>query len=295
MIGFRNVRRLGAAAGLVVLLAGAGCSAPPVQPDLDPADAGPWPAPELEHPETVVLDSGRTHARLERGKDYVIELAEPIRKVGGVVISGGRNVVLEGGHITIPRAPDDASEGDRRGMLIRWQSGTVHIEGLLIDDRGGDLAEGIQINAPNARVQLVNVRIEGLDVRSSRDLEETHPDVVQPWGGVRELRISGLTGTSAYQGIFLKADQDSIGRVTLDRVNLVGLPDARYLLWAEPGVRVEVGEVWVQPAEGRSYWKTVRPEPPDPFWAAVRHGQPPGGDFVPAASVGMSYVPLRGR
>lgn len=265
------------------------CAPPPVESTLAPQEQGPWDPPDLEDPKTVVLDSGTTHARLSRDRDYRVKLAEPISEVGGVIISGGRNVVLIGGYITIPRAPAEAEEVDRRALLIRWQSGTVHIEGLLIDNSGGDLSEGIQINAPKARVQLVNVRVEGLDVRDQQDLEQTHPDVVQPWGGAGELRISGLTGTSGYQGIYLHADHHQIGRVTLDRVNLIGLADSRYLLWAAPGVSVELGEVWVQPAPGRSYRKTLRPEPPDPTWAAVHQGQPPGGDFVPAGAVGLGY------
>jgi hypothetical protein len=153
----------------------------------------------------------------------VIELVEPIEEVGGIVISGGRNVVLIGGHITIPWAGPEASAADRRGLFLRWQTGTVHVEGLLIDNEGGDLSEGIQINAPRARVQLVNLRVEGVHARDPVDFTDNHPDLVQPWGGAGELRIWGFTGSSAYQGIFLKADQNELGRVILDRVNLVGL------------------------------------------------------------------------
>lgn len=290
-------RRLVAVVMVVVL---AGCSPPEdtasdaprrsAAPDnLAPADQGPWDPPALEDPETVTLDSTDTHARLERGKDYVVELAEPISAVGGVIISGGRNVVLVGGHITIPWAGPDASAADRRGLFVRWQSGTVHVEGLLIDNEGGDLSEGIQINAPNARVQLVNIRVDGVHARDPVGFSDNHPDVVQPWGGARELWISGLTGVSGYQGIFLKADQNELGRVVLHRVNLVGDEDSRYLLWATADVEVEMSEVWVRPAPGRRFTITVRPEPPDPTWAPVRQGRPPGGDFVPADAVGHDY------
>ena len=47
---------------------------------------------------------------------------------------------------------------DRWTLYLRDQTGTVHIEGLLI--YGSDLSEGIQINAPQATVQIVNVRVE---------------------------------------------------------------------------------------------------------------------------------------
>jgi hypothetical protein len=256
---------------------------------LAPDAQGPWAPPHLVDPETVEISAEHTHARLERGRDYVVELTEPIEEIGGVIISGGRNVVLVGGHITIPWAGEDASAADRRGLFLRWQTGTVHVEGLLIDNSGGDLSEGIQINAPRARVQLVNVRIDGVHARDPEGFTDNHPDLVQPWGGAGELRIWGFTGASAYQGIFLKADQHELGRVILDRVNLRGLAGARYLLWAAPGVSPEVGDVWVRPAPGRSILRTLRPELPDDTWTRVHQGDPPGGDFVPAEMVGHGY------
>jgi hypothetical protein len=286
-------RLRGPCLGLIaaLLLGAAACSSTqePSTPALAPDAQGPWAPPHLVDPETLLLSSERTHARLERGRDYVIELVEPIEEVGGVVISGGRNVVLIGGHITIPWAGPAASAADRRGLFLRWQTGTVHVEGLLIDNEGGDLSEGIQINAPRARVQLVNVRVDGVHARDPVDFTDNHPDLVQPWGGAGELRIWGFTGSSAYQGIFLKADQNELGRVILDRVNLVGLEGARYLLWAAPGVTPEVGEVWVQPAPGRSILRTLRPELPDETWQAVQQGSPPDGDFVPEGMAGHGY------
>lgn len=277
---------------LMAAVVGAGCSPTgPTTRRLPPESSGPWAPPQLVDPETVEVSSADTHAQLDRGRDYVVELVEPIAEVGGVTISGGRNVVVVGGEITIPWAGARPSPAERRGLYLRWQTGTVHVEGLLIDDRGGDLSEGIQINAPAARVQLVNVRVDGVHARDQVDFTDNHPDLVQPWGGARELRIWGFTGSSAYQGIFLKADEDELGRVILDRVNLVGLPGARYLLWATD-VAPELGDVWVDPAPGRSIRRSLRPELPDATWIGVRQGTPPGGDFVPAGLAGQDYDQL---
>jgi hypothetical protein len=241
-----------------------------------------WSQPALEDPERLVVTSDDAHLRLQDGRDYLIEFGEPVSRIGGVVLDGGRNVVLRDGHITIPPAGPDPSIQDRRGLFIQEQTGTVHVERLVIDNSGGDLSEGIQIAAPDAVVQLIDVRVDGVHARDQVEFTDNHPDVVQPWGGVRELRVERLTGVTAYQGIFLKADRAPIGRVILRDVNLRGVEGARYLLWAAPEVEVEVDNVWIEPAPRRSHRLSVRPEPPDRTWAGVRIGVPPDGDFVPA-------------
>lgn len=283
-------RAVGGLVGLALLLT-TGCGAPDPEEARQPtaSDGLLWAPPELEDPETVTLTSEDAHAELSEGQDYVVELAEPIDSVGGVIITGGRNVVLTGGHITIPWAGEDASPADRRGLKLRWQTGTVHVEGLLIDNSGGDLSEGIQINAPDAVVQLQNIRVEDVHARDPEGFTDNHPDVVQPWGGAEELRIHRLTGSTDYQGIFLKADQNELGPTILRQVNLIGLENSRYLLWATSDVDVDVEDVWVQPAPGREFRLVLKPEPPDRTWMMTNIGEPPGGDFVPADRVGMDY------
>jgi len=156
--------------------------------------------------------------------DYRIHSRELIR--GSVTLQGGRNIVWIGGHIRIDR--DDATNGRiiqaeaRRGLLIDdgrdasvVDSRIVFIEGLRID--GNDLAEGIDIRAPKAEIILQNigidtVRLRGFDDRDStgdyaRNLpKRNHPDLLQPYGGYKALRVDGFSGRTNYQAMFFVAD-----------------------------------------------------------------------------------------
>lgn len=259
-----------------------------------------WPAPRLAEPRVVQVRDGGGTIRLAPHRDYRIVLREPLSDVGGLKIVGGRNVVLIGGHITIPPAGPRATAGDRRGLLIAGQTGTVHIEGLLIDDAGGDLSEGINIAAPRAIVQIQNTRVAGVHARDEKGFTDNHPDVIQTYGGVRELRVNRLTGTTTYQGLFLRGDSDPVGRVELSKVNIVGSPTASYLLWKRcnapypapcegPDFPMGVTDVWVRPAPGRSLRLSLKPEPPGGPWDGVHEGIPPGGDFVTRADLRERY------
>ncbi len=284
---------------VVGLVAGllAGCGQEPVRD----SDWGlRWPAPRLVKPKVIEVGSRGGELRLEAGRDYRVVLREPGRAVGGLSIVGGRNVVLVGGHITIPPAGPRAGVAERRGLLIAGQTGTVHVEGLLIDNRGGDLSEGIHIAAPEAVVQVQNTRVADLHARDEKGFSDNHPDVIQTWGGVRELRVHRFTGTTAYQGLFLRGDRGPVGRVALSKVNVIGFPTARYLLWkrcrdpypalcAGPDFPLQVSDVWVRPAKGRTFRLSLKPEPPDEAWRTVEEGIPPGGDFVTAEDLRRRY------
>src|SRR5690606_19980923 len=74
------------------------------------------------------------------------------------------------------------------------------------------------INAPEAVVQVQNIRVENL----TGSYNSEHADLIQPWGGVRELRVDRLTGSTNYQGFYLVQTQSgSIGTVTIRNVNLI--------------------------------------------------------------------------
>lgn len=286
------------AAGAIVLGAGFGCGG---DPSRDTDFSLRWPEPRLEHPEVIEVGARGGVVRLAPGRDYRVVIRRTVRAVGGLSLVGGRNVVLVGGHVTIPPAGPQATPEDRRGLLIADQTGTVHIEGLLIDNAGGDLSEGINIEAPSAVVQIQNTRVAGIHARDEKGFTDNHPDVIQTYGGVRELRVNRLTGTTTYQGLFLRGDSGPHGPVELSKVNIVGLPTAHYLLWKRcrdpypapcsgPDFPVGVSDVWVRPAEGRSRRLSLKPEPPDDgTWADVNEGIPPGGDFVTEADLRERY------
>jgi hypothetical protein len=276
-----------------------------------PAPAGPltWAPPRLTMPTTIQVGPEGGQFNLESGKDYVVEVGD-VSGIGGVRLIGGRNIVVVGGHITIPWAGDNASIGDRVGLYLKNQTGTVHVEGLLIDNAGGDLSEGIQINAPDAAVQIENCRVEGIHARDETNFTDNHPDLIQPWGGVKALRVDRFSGVTDYQGFFLVGSSGRIGKVDLRNVNISGTDTSRYLFWQEDSVPVDLQNVWMDPARNRSLGGSVWPDknaadprtaivnpdgsvqwqPVTGITGAILAGDPPGGDLVPSSSVGPGYV-----
>jgi len=264
-----------------------------------------WQRPALHRPLTVRVGARGGELWLKPSQDYRVALTAPVRALGGLVIHGGRNIVLVGGRITIPPAGRDPSPQQRRALYLDGQSGVVHLEGLLIDNSGGDLSEGIQIAAPRAVVQIENTRVEGIHARDPVGFSDNHPDLIQPGGGVGTLRVHRFSGTTAGQGLFLRGDRAPIGRVQLSEVNVVGLHGARILLWKRctkpypapctgPDFPLELNDVWASPAPGRRFERSLKPERPDRTWSEVREGVPPGGDFVTKAELRRRY-PLDGR
>lgn len=251
--------------------------------DIDPRQLS-WAPPELTDPITVVVEG--EVVSLEDDQDYRVVFPDtPVRH--GVVLSGGRNVVIIGGEINIPDQGVDPGIYQRRALHIRGQTGVVHIEGLLMT--GEDLSEGINIDAPEAIVQLQNIRIEHLHARDQVDFTDNHPDVIQPWGGVAELRVDRLTAQTDYQGIFLKEDFDPIGPVTLRRVHIEGDPTARYLYWKQAEFDLTIDRSYVSPAPGRSLELTLWPDVET--WSDLTVGAPPTGEFVPSGLAGIGYLP----
>jgi hypothetical protein len=287
--------------------------------------------PPLHSPIRIRLSVGADHLRLNDGRDYILIM--PARKKTGVLeIRGGRNIRVVGGYISVSRGDANIIIADgsnaRRGRI-------VHLEGLLIDSSGGASADGVRINAPRAIVQIVLCRIVGL--KGSR--AGVHADVVQPFGGVRALRIDGLTASSHYNGLYLRREnyplRAPIRRVRIRHTNIIGLwngsgREPEQMLRGisigtqprDPGNddspvncqmsgRVILRGLFVKPARKRPgqfvyphdsmqragcaakrskdgtrlRWPALR----DHVDGAVRIGAPPGGDFVPAARVGLNY------
>jgi hypothetical protein len=270
-----------------------------------------WAPPTLVEPKIIALGAGYTHTVLSTSRDYILRLP-PTKKVGGTWIDGGRNVVVIGGHVTIPKSTGGKGS-ERTAISIKGSTGTVHIEGVQIDGSGGGEFDGVTINAPEAVVQLQNMRIMG--VRGG--FSSLHADVVQPWGGVKALRLDRLTASSNYQGLSLQPDLGPIGSVELDHVELTSILDATtdrggHMLWMTKGSQSCLGfngtlaNVFVKPRPGRSLATSVWPSaasglpcaaagtsivtwPQLPILGGVNLGSSPTGEFVPAGSVGIGY------
>ena len=253
-----------------------------------------WAPPALVAPTTIHVTTTRRDLSLEAGRDYVVVMPpEPLVAVGGLRLVGGRNVVLVGGEIHVP-AGAAASNAGNRGLYLRDQSGTVHVEGLRIT--GAGLGEGINLDQrQGAVVQLQNVRVDTVHGSAAGH----HADVIQTWAGPRQLRVDGLTGHTQYQGLFLLPQQFGTQPqpelMDLRRVDLHGEPSSTYLMWRDSlEWPMTLRDVWLSPrTPGLSPDLFLWPKGTGPgtqAWSSVAVGAPPGGEFVPPGAAGVGYV-----
>lgn len=278
-----------------------------------PAGTLRWAPPPLVEPKTITLGTGYTHTALATNRDYIIKLPTT-KKVGGTWIDGGRNVVIVGGYITVPKTNFSAATNEATALSIKGVTGTVHVEGVLIDGSGGGEFDAVTINAPEATIQLENLRIVGVHGCN----EKIHADVVQPWGGVKDLRIDRLTGRSKCQGLTIKPDLGTIGSAELDEVDLTGVKEENvtrggHLFWLTRGLTtcetypMALTNVYVTPQPGKTLGAAVWPQansswgcpasgtksflgwPTLPLTGGVQLGPPSTGSYVPAGVAGLSY------
>jgi hypothetical protein len=286
--------------------------------------------PALATPITLALHVGADRLRLRDGRDYVLVLPR-VKKTGVLEIRGGRNIWVIGGYLSVAKAGPNIVIADgpnaRAGRV-------VHLEGLMIDGSSGAQSDGIRINAPRAIVQVVRCRIVGLRGRAAG----LHADVIQPFGGMKALRIDGLTASSHYNNLFLRRENDPlgprIGAVTIRNANIFGYWNGSQASPRETLRAISFGTQTVDPSDSTSrincrmsarlvlrefFIKPARQRPGQfvyPHdrmqragcaarlsadgrrisWPALdrvdgvaRVGEPPGGSFVPATSVGLHY------
>lgn len=211
--------------------------------------------------------------------------------MGGLVINGGHNVVIMSGHIQVPYVSATSTITQRMGLELAAQTGTVHVEGLLID--GPDLSEGIDLEERSgATVQIENVRVGPLHARDEIGFTDNHPDVIQTWAGPKVLRVDRLTGITDFQGLMLdpaQIDPYSASAIELQRINIAGLPTAHKLFLKVGDDPMTYQDVWATPPShpALSIWTYVFP---NSTWADVQQKPRPEGDFVPPGTVGNDYV-----
>jgi hypothetical protein len=280
----------------------------------------------LTDPRTIVLKSGLDPDYVGLPPDQDAILVVPSGGIHGTVeIDGGHNVVMIGGSITVPSTAnqtDNGADDTDTGIYIRHSTGTVHIEGVSITGDPDTQFDGIDINAPDATVQLENIRVT--NVWGSNTTE--HADVVQTWGGVRALRIDRLSGDGDYQGLTVDPDLGPVGSVDLENVDLTydPIPPALasitvgggYMIWLTKGVdtcsapsQTTLNNVYVYDESGRvpagnTVWPpSVGTDLPCagelsgtlatwnslPVTGHANLTAPPGGPFVPAGVAGDSY------
>jgi hypothetical protein len=278
-----------------------------------PAPSAPgltWRPPTLSNPVTIDVTNANKYLMLDTSRDYILRLREKLVGRPGLWIEGGHNVVVIGGHIEIETA-GTSSYWDRTAVKVRYSTGVVHLEGLLIN--GAYLADGIVTTAPAATLQIQNVRVENAHASGPE-----HPDCFQAQGGIGHLRIDRFSCSSQLQGIFLQnAGELRVGSVDMRNANLVGAL-GKYLFWqAEISIGpISLTNVWLKGNDpnwanfGTWVWPNMYAEgQSDPTRRAVvsadgsyltfqnsniagrmYKGAPPGGDFVPRALVGQAYT-----
>lgn len=246
----------------------------------------------------VWLGAGPSHTRMDPDADYIVMLPDG-QKAGPTILEGGRDVVVPGGHIVME---GDTAE-DQRAIYIKDATGTVQIRDMFIEGRDEIAFDAIAISAPDAVVELFNIRVEGV----SGTFAGFHGDIVQPFGGVRELFVNGLTGRSNYQGFYLAETNGIIGSVILRNVDLAYTEnpenETTYLLWLddcapypvrlenvyiEPRPGQQTGSHAVQPNDTQDHDCQAQQDGDEVSWPGmpevdgiINQGTPPNGDFVP--------------
>lgn len=317
----------------------------PDDPHASPSIGGKlrWKPPALSNPTTIHLKDGFTKVRLDAGKDYTLKMPSYPKK-GGTHISGGRNVVIIGGHVQIPsiiRAddgkmiscdhqkncnnPGDCNKNAHpptswdyhqycRAFFIYRNSGTVHIEGVLIDGTKTK-QDAFATKSPGSKLQIQNVRIEGL----YGDEPTWHADVIEPWGGIGELRMDYVTAYTKHQGLQIAPDSKNgaipeVGKVIVSNMNIEG--EGQYkIMPAYSGCRfpdyMEFSNLYMTPIKGKTLGYTVNPSigsrvsckakgygtgsamevdwPSANMQGRIKSGPPPKGDFVPKGVAGTNY------
>jgi hypothetical protein len=283
-----------------------------------------WPPAALTTPTVVTVPSGRDPAvlRLNTSRDYIVKLP-PEGIHGTVEINGGHNIVLDGGEITVPSTAnqtDNGADDTDTALYVRASTGTVHIEGVLIRGEPGVMFDGIDVNAPQATVQVENVRME--DVYGTATSE--HADMIQTWGGVKELDVDGLTANGDYQGLTIAPALGAVETVHIEDMDMTAeaappsmaatAAGGGIMLWLTRGksscesATITLQDVYVANLTGRilsadTAWPsplsrlscdsvfdgTTITWPGLPVSGGVTIGTPPHGSFVPAGVAGDDY------
>jgi hypothetical protein len=256
-----------------------------------------WDRPALVDATTIVVNPARNDLVLDQSKDYVLRLTPGVDSMRtGLTVWGGRNIVIDGGHLNIT--------GRSGGMALKNQAGTIWIHDLHISG-GRGLMEGIDLQEPmpGATVVLRDVLID----KVHGSYATNHADLIQTWAGPSRLLIDGFTGTTGYQGFFLLPNQwyNGPSPKIFDLRNIdINASRGAYALWVSDKhgrfpVHVENVTVRANPRKTwRGWWLwgfrgRDSNAPGRGTWAAVTAGRPSDGPYVHATRWGASGVDER--
>jgi hypothetical protein len=222
------------------------------------------PAQDLSQPWVCYLDPT---------KDYVLKLGhrQEAGKIPGLVVSGGRNVVILGGRVTIP-APADPSP-ERKGLTFHDQTGIVHVEGVLVD---GSPLQCLVLNSAQAVFQIENFRCEGVSMYKE-NFSTAHSDIILTWKSPPEIRIDKFTSDYDGTGLAFYGQRRSDGswtypgKVVLKRTNIRNMTKSACSNFSKPlghmyvaswrQTRIEVDRMFAETGWGRASTTTDCPNP----------------------------------
>lgn len=225
--------------GLLISVPLVGCSLSTGRPLANashPASPNPngltWTPPQCGDQEhrCVDLHLGNTGSHqaplLDDNTDYRIHLPTSGPLVGGITITGGRNVQIIGGQIDLTYPCSNDADDCMGIYIVKKSPGAVFVEGVWIHNParigrtcpGGasstsqtcSSGDGIDVNTANNGVinvntiTLENIRVDGISGCSGyRD----HSDVFQPYQAPDDtIRIDRMTGVTNCQGMTLDPD-----------------------------------------------------------------------------------------
>lgn len=268
-----------------------------------------WAPPKLSKPVTYrVSGDGPGVIRARAGQDSIVVFRGAVHR--RIRMEGGRHWIVRGGEISNDKPRRNVEE--QSGFEFRGVTGTAFVEGVLIHGRYGK--DGIRV-AEGDRTTLV--------VQNSRIVDRVagstgyHADVIQPYGGIKALKVDRMTGSGDFQGLMWKQEPGTrFGPTDMRRVNfrtsavraaymikfIMSRPTGRVTLthvYNEPGRRLADGDFCRAQvparsarcgtdASGRKYvtWSRTRIA----VDGRITQGVPPGGDFVPPGVAGLRYV-----
>jgi hypothetical protein len=211
---------------------------------------------------------------LDPARDYVLRLdhrQEAAGRIGGLVVTGGRNVVIVGGRVTMA-APTDSSP-ERKALTFHDQTGVVHVEGVLVD---GSPLQCLVLDSSRAIFQIENFRCEGVSIYRE-NFSTPHSDILLTWKSPPEIRIDKFTSDYDGTGLAFYGQRQGDGswtypgKVILKRTNIRNMSRSQCSNFSRPlghmyvasrrQTRIEVDRMYAQTGWGRASTSADCPEP----------------------------------
>lgn len=186
------------------------------------------------------------------------------------------------------------AESGRSGISFQFQTGTVHVEGVLFD---GDLADGIRIRGGVGGIyQIQNCRIGPVNSADVNDVDG-HPDCVQIWSGPDAFRMDRVT-MFAKRGKCLLSQTISgtvLGIGTLRDVEMIGTGPVHLPLFSnwDPATAWERQNVWANPDPARAdrrFYSSVNSSGVAQDLTSITPVGDVSPQFCPAGVAGLGYV-----